>query len=192
MISQKLRKSRLKISEIIMEKLKNNLVLFILILLFSSCSLNPIFEIKTYPPNKYTQFHVLNIDSRRISHECLFFNAKDDQNWRHHYYMYILNDKNEVIRVDYPTDQDIDNCTEHLKKVEKIFKKSTTVKMCIRGELKSTYDETNVVDFKELGKHTEKHMASELDTICNSTECYSINEIWINTCPGFVQNSPQK
>jgi hypothetical protein len=176
-----------------MAKLKNNLIFQILSLIISGCGSNPTYEIKTYPPNKYTQFHVLNIDSRRITHECLFFNAKDDQNWRHHYYMHILNDKNEVMTVDYPTDQDIDDCTEHLKKVEKIFKKSTTVKMCIRGEFNKEYaNPDKIIDYKDLGKHAETYHLSELDTICNTTQCYSINETWINTCPGFVQHYREK
>ncbi len=176
-----------------MQKLKSNFIFLILNILILGCKLIPTYEIKTYPPNKHTQFHILNIDSRRISHECLFFNAKGDQNWRHHYYMHILNDKDEVITAQYPIDQEIDDCTDHLKKVEKIFKKHKTVKMCIRGEFVTTYANHNeIIDFKDLGKHSETYSLLDFDSICNSTECYSINETWIDTCPGFIKHLRQK
>ncbi len=185
-------KTKFRTSGTTMAKLKNNFI--ILILFISGCKLNPTFEIKTYPPNEYTQFHVLNIGSQRITHECKFFNAKDDQNWRHHYYMYILNDKNEVITAQFPLDQDIDDCTNYLKKIEKILKKSDTVQMCLRGEFSKKYigPEDVIIDFKSLGKYAKSFDSQYLDTICNSKQCNSNNETWIDTCPGFVQHYRDK
>jgi hypothetical protein len=115
--------------------------------------------------------------------------AKAENSCRHHYYMYILDDKNNVFKAQYPTDQDIDSCMDHLKKIEKIFKNFDTVTMCIRGDInKKDPDLKRLVDFKQLGKHSGGGQLLDFDSICNSKGCYSINETWIDTCPGFLKH----
>ncbi|MES2803713.1 MAG: hypothetical protein V4654_14570 [Bdellovibrionota bacterium] len=50
--------------------------------------------------------------------------------------MYILNDKNEVIPVMHSLNQDKTSCETQIQKVKKILKKSSEVKICLRGDIK--------------------------------------------------------
>lgn len=102
--------------------------------------------------------------------------------------MYILNHKNEVLWAMYPTNQGDEECLSHLKKVEKIFKKQAQVRMCLRGEYKKDKEQLEMRDFGKLGKHKDTYDSMQFDSICNSKECYSINETWTTTCPGFVKH----
>lgn len=174
-----------------MQKIKTRITLVGFILLSIGCNTSPKYNLKTYSEtDKYFDLNVITLDSRRIIHECMDFEAKAENSWRHHYYMYFLDNENNVFKAQYPTDQDIDSCTEHLKKIEKIFKSAGTVKMCIRGEInKIGNHQDRIFDFKELGKHSGGGRLLDFDSICNSKDCYSINETWVNTCPGFDKHS---
>lgn len=173
-----------------MQKLKTNLLAIALLILITGCKTQPQYEIRTYPRiGKYDDLHILKISPRRIIHECMDFHGKAENSWRHHYYMQILTDKNTVIIAQHPTDQGIDECTEHLQKIETILKKADVITMCLRGEFrKIDSDDDRLYDFKDLGKYQGSYHTPDLDSVCNSKECYSINEIWIDTCPGFTKH----
>lgn len=115
-------------------------------------------------------------------------NAEKENNWRHQYSLNILNEKNEVISAFYPTNQGISECMAHLKKVEKILKNQTRVRLCVRDRLEKLIDDkskTEIHDFGALGKYESPYYALTFDTICNSKECYSISDNWTKTCPDF-------
>ncbi len=134
------------------------------------------------------ELHVVEIDSNRIIQQCYFMNAEKENNWRHQYILKMLNEKNEVIRVFYPTNQGKPECLEHLKKVEKVLKKGSRVRLCVRDKLeKITESNSNpeIHDFGSFGKHESPYHALTFDTICNSKECFSISDTWTYTCPGF-------
>ena len=155
-------------------------------LLFSSCQSVSVFEIKTFDKK---ELHVIEVDSNRIIQECYFMNAEKENNWRHQYILNILNDKNEIIQVFYPTNQDDQQCLHHLKKVEKILKKSPRMRLCVRDKLK--IDDSKILpethDFGPLGKHVSPYDALTFDTICNSSDCVSISDTWTYTCPEFLK-----
>ena len=157
-----------------------------------SCQTPKVFEVMTYLDNKdshgLNDLQVVSVNSDRIKHECYFMNAEDENYWRHQYFMYVLNDKNEVISVLYPMNQDDDQCLDHLRKVEKILKNESKVKMCLRGEYKKVSELSELYNFDHLGSHKESYNSTTFDSICNSKECYSINETWTNTCPGFQKH----
>jgi hypothetical protein len=171
-----------------MQKLKNN-VLLILTIFSAGCQTSKVFEIKTHlRGGGMDDLQVVSIDSDRIKHECYFMNAEAENNWRHQYFMYILNEKNEAIPVMYPTNQGDEECLAHFKKVEKVFKKEPKVRMCLRGEYIKNIQTSEMHDFGKLGRHLDVYDSMQFDSICNSKECYSINETWTTTCPGFVKH----
>lgn len=146
------------------------------------------FEVNSFDSKHYPkELHILSVDSNRVKHECLFLNAEAENRWRNQYMMYVLGD-NSVIPVMYFINQEKSVCLEHLKKVEKILKNSSQVKMCLRGELKKDLTETEVQDFGYLGKHPVKFESLTFDSICSSKECYNANEAWTETCPGFQKH----
>jgi hypothetical protein len=117
-------------------------------------------------------------------------NAEKENNWRHQYILYMLNEKKEVIPVYNPTNQGKKECLAHLTKVEKILKNGSSLKLCVRGrveKLSNPLSVPEIYDFGTLGKHQLTHHALTFDTICNSKECFSISDTWIYTCPGFKQ-----
>jgi hypothetical protein len=174
-----------------MKNLKNSLFFMACALTFG-CQTSKVFEIKTHldkdGSGRLSDLQVVSINSDRIRHECYFMNAETENNWRHQYFMYILNDKNEVISAMYPTNQDDEDCLSHLKKVEKVFKKVSKVKMCLRGEYKKISELNELYDFGQLGQHKESYSPMNFDSICSEKECYSVNETWTKTCPGFVKH----
>jgi hypothetical protein len=171
-----------------MKNLKTDL-LYIFCIIFMGCQNTKVFEIKTYPDGGgVNDLQIVNVDTDRIKHECYFMNAEAENNWRHQYVMYILNDENHVIPVLFPTNQGDVECLAHLKKVEKIFKYEAKVSMCLRTEYKRDLMKKDVQDFGKLGKYVNGYDPLTFDSICNSKDCYSINETWTNTCPGFEKN----
>jgi hypothetical protein len=173
-----------------MQNLKVNKVLFWgLALLLTCCKSTQVFEMQNVGKNELS---VIEVDSNRIIQECYFMNAEKENNWRHQYILNILNDKNEVIPVYYPVNQDDFYCLAHLKKVEKILKKSSRMKLCVRDKLEKITDYTvtpiEIHDFGSLGKHESPYHALTFDTICNSSDCVSISDTWIHTCPGFPKS----
>lgn len=127
----------------------------------------------------------------RIQQKCLFLDAEAENQWRHQYFMYVLNDKNEVLEIMQSTNQDKDSCQIQLNKIEKILKPESLVKLCVRGELKKNVpqseDQGEFIKFGTLGGHKVVYEALTLDSICNSKECFSNNDVWVNACPGFVK-----
>jgi hypothetical protein len=169
-----------------MESLKSKLLLGILFFgIMTSCQTSKVFEMKSDEKN---ELNVIKLKTDRIIHECYFLNAEKENIWRHQYFLNVLNEKNEVISIMYPTNQDVETCQEHLKKVEKIFKNASEVRICARDILEKIV-ETDLIqeihDFGPLGKHTSPYYGLTFDTICNSKECFSISDTWTYTCPGF-------
>jgi len=166
-------------------KTSNFFFLMAFVLLISGCRSTGSFKMKTL---ETTELHVIEINSNRIIQECYFMNAEKENNWRHQYSLNMLNEKNEAISVFYPTNQGKRECMAHLKKVEKILKNQTRVRLCVRDRLEKMIDNKSkpeIHDFGALGKHQSPYYALTLDTICNSKECYSLSDTWTTTCPDF-------
>lgn len=169
-----------------MKSLKINNLFFLALVSFScSCQSTQVFKMTTLEKE---ELHIVEIDTNRVIQECYFMNAEKENNWRYQYSLNMLNKNNEVVSAFYPTNQDKEECLVHLKKVEKILKKTSRVRLCVRDELeKKTSDnyKPQIHDFGDLGKHKSPYYALTFDTICNSKECYSISDTWTHTCPGF-------
>lgn len=171
-----------------MKNLKNNLVFLILVLFLNACQSTKNFEMKS---DEKAELNIVEISTNRIIQECYFINAEKENNWRHQYILNMLNERNEVIPVFYPTNQGKTECLSHLKKVEKILKKESQVKLCVRGQLEKIASGNfppEFYDFGPLGKHESPYYSLTFDTICNSKDCYSINETRTTTCPGFEKH----
>ncbi len=162
---------------------RSSLLFLALVSLLCSCQNAQVFKMTTL---ENETLHIIEIDSNRIIQECYFMNATEENNWRHQYSLNMLNDKNEVIFAFFPTNQGKKECLAHLKKVEKILKKGSRMKLCVRDKLEiANYKDSppEFHDFGPLGKHQTPYYALTFDTICNSKECYSISDTWIHTCP---------
>lgn len=120
-----------------------------------------------------------------------FFNAEAENKWRHQYLMYILNDKSEVLEIMQSTNQDKDSCYSQIQKIEKILQLESRVRVCARSELEKKVQDPEsqkeTIQFGSLGNYRITYEALILDSICNSKKCFSNNEVWVNTCPGFVK-----
>ncbi len=173
-----------------MRRLKNRFIVLSLYLFIAGCQSAPVFNIETFH-TKADDLHVIQVSSNRVRQNCLFFNAEAENNWRHQYFMYILNDKNEVLEIMQSTHQDKDTCSSQEHRIEKILQSGSQVKICARDELKNvqnTQEQKALIQFGPLGRHKVNYEALTLDTICNSKKCLSNNEAWVNTCPGFVKH----
>jgi len=91
----------------------------------------------------------------------------------------------KVFEVLYPQDLDKKSCENLTKKIEKIYKRSSEVKICLRGNLKTDTESLRQIDFGKLGIHTTKYNDLFFETICNTKNCYSY-DVYTNTCPGFT------
>lgn len=161
----------------------------LLITFFCGCQSARNFEIRTLEKE---ELHIVEIDSARITQECYFLNAEAENVWRHQYILYMLNEKNEVIPVYNPTNQDKSQCLKQFKKIKKILKGAARVKLCVRDPLKRITDTSSmpeITDFGPLGRHESPYHALTFDTICNAKDCFSISDTWTYTCPGFTQFS---
>ena len=169
-----------------MRNLKNKfLVLYSFLICVIGCQTVKVFEMK---PDVAQELNVISIDSNRVVQECYFLNAEKENKWRHMYLLHMLNQYNEVITASYPITLDKQACTENLRKIDKIVKKDSKVRLCVREILKkdNSKDFTpDIVDFGPLGKHPSPYDFLTFDTICNSKDCVSISETWTYTCPGF-------
>jgi hypothetical protein len=163
----------------------SNLVLTALLAITCGCQSTTAFKIT---PLGYDDIQVVEIDRNRIIHECYFMNAEAENNWRHQYILYILNEKNEVIPVFYPTNQGKAECMAHLKKVERILRNAERLKLCVHDPLE-WYDDSKFAlelhDFGSLGKHSSPYNALRFDRICSSKECYRLEDVYSRTCPTF-------
>lgn len=177
-----------------MRILKSNLLLLTLCLYISACLSTKVFNLNTFPADKQSKLkdlHVIQVNSDRVRQKCLFFNAEAENNWRHQYFMYVLNDKNEVLEIMQPTNQDKESCESQVRTIEKILQSESQVKICTRDELKANVQvsggENEFIQFGSLGRRKVVYESLTLDSICNSKKCLSNNEVWVNTCPGFVK-----
>lgn len=82
------------------------------------------FSIYSFPSkHDLDAFQIVTVSSDRILQKCIFLNAEAENKWRHLYFIFILNDKNEAIQVMYPLDVDISTCVALKKKIKQIYKK---------------------------------------------------------------------
>ncbi len=168
-----------------MENSKRNNSILLFIVLLCGCQSTQSFKMTSFDKE---ELNIVEIDRNRIIHECYFMNAEKENNWRHQYVLYMLNNRNEAIPVFYPTNQGKQECMTHLKKVENVLKNQSRFKLCVRNLLDKTEDGEpyhDLHDFGDLGKHRSPYAALTFDTICNSKECYSISDTWTSTCPSF-------
>lgn len=98
---------------------RSNSIFLVLVVLLCSCQNTHSFKMSILEKEELS---VVEIDRNRIIQECYFMNAEKENNWRHQYILYMLNEKNEAIPAFYPTNQGKEECLAHLKKVEKILK----------------------------------------------------------------------
>ncbi|MBC7419113.1 MAG: hypothetical protein H7328_00145 [Bdellovibrio sp.] len=168
-----------------MANLRINNFFLINVIFIASCQSSQNFKMVTLEKN---ELHTIEIASNRIVQECYFMNAEKENKWRYQYSLNMLNEKNEVVSAFYPTNQGKQECLAHLKKVEKILKAESKVRLCVRDKLKKMIDDDSdpeFHDFGNLGKHESPYYALTFDTICNSKKCYSISDTWTQTCPDF-------
>lgn len=180
-----------------MKNLKSKLFYSYLIFLIVGCQTVQTFDIQTFHDKDATgDLHVISVKSDRVKQKCLFFNAEAENNWRHQYLMYLLNDKNEVLEIMQPTHQDRESCYSQINKVERILKSESVVRLCVREELrKKTEDPKDLIEmvqFGSLGDHKIIYESQTLDSVCNSKKCESNNEVFTSTCPGFVKHELSK
>ena len=173
-----------------MRLLKSRFILISLYLFIAGCQSTPIFNIETFH-SKADDLHIIRVRSDRVRQNCLFLNAEAENNWRHQYFLYILNDKNEVLEIMHSTNQDKDSCSSQIHRIDKILQSESQVKICARDKLVKIQDARKQKAPPRAGSHGNHKVAYEaltLDSICNAKECFSNNEPWTNTCPGFVKH----
>lgn len=177
-----------------MLSLKNSSFLLSLCFFVSACQSTKAFNIKTFHEvnqDSTHDLHIIQVGSSRVQQKCLFFDAEAENKWRHQYFMYILNDKNEALEIMQPTNQDKASCYSQIYKIERVLQSEQRVTLCVRDELKRNIqdlkDQDELIQFGSLGNHKIAYEALTLDSVCNSKECFSNNDIWVNTCPGFVK-----
>jgi hypothetical protein len=171
-----------------MWNLKSNLALICLFI--CACQSTNHFNLKTFHTS-VDDLHVIEVESDRVRQECLFFNAEAGNNWRHQYLMYVLNDKNEILEIMQPTHQDKDSCYSQVREIEKLLRSESQVRLCVRDELKkrsqAAGSHDKIIQFGALGANGSTYEALTLDSVCNKKKCISSNDMWVNTCPGFVK-----
>lgn len=170
-----------------MQNLKNNFSLLFLVLLISACQSQPTFRIESFRyPNE--ELHIVRINADRVQQKCLYMNAEGDNNWRHQYFMYVLNEKSEVMEIMASIHMDGESCHTQLAAIDKILKAEPNVKVCARDGIKtksSPGNQKELVPFGALGQHPVTQDGLTFDTICNSKKCVGDNSAWVKTCPGF-------
>ncbi len=174
-----------------MRRSKSNSMVSLLCFFIGGCQSAPVFNHKTFN-TKADDLHVIVVNSDRVQQKCLFFDAEAENSWRHQYFMYILSDKNEALEIMQSTNQDKDTCEAQVNAIEKILQSEPQVKLCVRGELKTSPRDPKIqngpIRFGRLGDHKVYYETLTLDSACNSKKCVSNNSVWVNTCPGFVKH----
>lgn len=176
-----------------MTSLKNKILLSLIWLLFSGCQILKrevrisSEVVKILKTDEKKELIVIEANTSRIIHECYFLNASDENKWRHHYFLYVLNEKNEVITIMNPNNQSIDNCMRQFKKIDKILKTSRIVRFCAKGIFKYEPTSKDVIytdlDFGKLGKFKDTTYDSlVLDRVCNEKNCQGVDIDWPQTC----------
>lgn len=179
-----------------MQNLKNNIILIALLYFFvSACQSASVFNLKTFPAtaNNPNDLHIISVNSDRVRQKCIFLNAEAENNWRHQYVMYILSDKDGILKIMQATHMDKDSCNSQMHAIERILKSEPQVKMCVRDELRkadrSSDSKSELISFSPFGSHKVTYESMTFDTICNSKKCFGNNDMWVNTCPGFQKHS---
>ncbi len=170
-----------------MQNLRLNGVLLVVILFLTGCQTPGGFKMTDFEKE---ELHIVEVDRNRVTQKCYFLNAEKENNWRHLYALHMLNDRKEVISVYYPITQGKHECREHLKKVEKVLKNQSSVKLCVRDRLERVtkpLPKPEFYDFEALGKHESPYAGLTFDTICNTKECVSISDTGTTTCPDFIK-----
>ncbi len=169
-----------------MKNLRSNLFVFLLLMVLVSCKSQAALEIHSFDSKGETKdLQVVTLNSKSIVQKCIFLNAEDENQWRHDYVMYILNEHQEVIPVMSSLHLAKSVCKEQIKKIKKILNKYQQVKLCLRGKIKAESTSNEFVDFGKQGKPPIKYESLIFDSICSTNDCYSVNEAWTETCPGF-------
>lgn len=170
-----------------MLNLKNSLLLTTF--LYLSCVTRAPFEISSSLNQKTSEdFHVVKVSANHIRQECVFLDAEDENKWRHQYMMYILNDQNEVIEVLHSINQAKSVCKSQMNEVSKILKRSLVVTLCLRGKLEKDLTNSEFQVFEHSKKFPVRYSFLTFDSVCNSKDCFSVNDAWKYTCPGFVKH----
>lgn len=160
----------------LMHDLRNRITsLFLGCTLIAGCQSAKVLEVQSYKGSKSSNddLHVIYVNSNRVQQKCLFFDAEAENKWRHQYYMYVLNEKDEAIEIMQSTNQDKETCNSQKKEIDRILGSDRFVRICVRGELKKSPMTSEFLTF---------------DTICNSKKCYGDNSAWVDTCPGFTKH----
>lgn len=170
-----------------MKFLRNSSLFILLFWLSASCALLnvKIFSLDSYPSTTGGDTHqVITVSPDHIQQKCIFLNAEAENSWRHQYFMYILNDKDEVIPIMHSLNQDKTTCESQIKKIEKIYKTASKVRICLRGDIKKYNQYPEQIAFGKLGTYTTKYDELWLQAVCSEKNCYSYDG-YTNTCPGF-------
>lgn len=175
-----------------MEYLKNRILLILFCIFASGCLSTKAFDIRT-EHIEGLNFQIIDVASNRVRQECIFLDAEAENNWRHQYLMFVLNDRNQVLEIAYDINMDKESCREQIAEVQKILKTDPYVKLCARDELKEKTSEKgsweDKVEFRSFGVHQVHFESLTFDSICNSKTCYGDNSAWTYTCPGFPKNA---
>lgn len=172
-----------------MPSLKSSLLLLLFGAWVFACQSTRVFRLETLPGQK-DNLHIIHTDSNRVRQRCLFLNAEGDNNWRHQYFMYILNNKNEVFEIMKSTHTDGDFCRSHVRAIEKMLNAELRVKICVRDKFRKSQDpetQNELVLFGRLGQHKVTYEGLTFDSVCNSRNCVGDNSMWVDTCPGFAK-----
>ena len=174
-----------------MRSLRSNSILLLLLCFVSACQSAKVFELKTFHTSA-DDLHVIHVNSNRLRQKCLFLDAEAENNWRHQYLMYILDDQNEVLEIMESINQDIDSCNSQVHQIEKLLQSEPQVKVCVRNTLakntKDSWSRHEPIQFGSLGSHRVSYGTLTLDSVCSSNKCYGDNSAWVNTCPGFTKH----
>lgn len=169
--------------------LKNNLFLLLFTTLVSACQSTRVFRMETFQ-NQNGDLHIIHTNSDHVRQRCLFLNAEKENNWRHQYFIYVLNDKNEVLEIMKSTHTDGDFCRSQVHSIEKVLREEPQAKICVRDEVKKIHGpetQKELISFGPLGEHKVTYEGLTFDSICNSKKCVGNNSAWIDTCPGFAK-----
>lgn len=176
-----------------MKNLKTKLLFLLIYFCLFGCQSVKTFNIKGIEESDQKKspidLHAIYVNSNRVRQTCLFFDAEGDNKWRHQYYMYVLNDRNEVLEIMESTNQDKESCYNQMYKIEAMLRSESQIRICAHGELKkSNISGSEQIQFGSLGVHKIGYKFMNLDSVCNSKKCFGDNSEWTRTCPGFIKN----
>lgn len=173
-----------------MQSLKGSAILAFSCLLSWGCQTPVPFSINTHrAPTDI--LHTIKVRPGRVLQKCIYLHAEAENRWRHQYFMYVLTDQNEVLEIMHATNQDRTTCNSQTQKINRVLQTKQLVKICVRDELKertlTTEIPDKIINFSNLGSHKVAYNTLTFDSICNNRRCFSSNEAWVNSCPGFTK-----